>query len=162
MHFNYDFRFNSQSTSAVYTLTRTLGGRAWPSIIFKSVSHQKLFVLWANTTLGVLAYWWRANKTQSGRGTITLSAIPHLPIFDFRQLSSNELEKIDKVFEGLAESPLRPIHEISSDTGRHVLDENVLHAILGMPKTLFVSGGAFDLLRRKLGIEPSIAGGKKL
>lgn len=161
VHFNYDFRFNSQSTAACYTKDKSIGGRAWPSISFRENAHEKAFVLWANSTLGLLIYWWQANKTQSGRGTITLTAIPDLPIYDFDQLSSKQLSEADAIFDGLMTKPLRPVNELNTDKVRHDLDEAVLVDILGLPKTLLVPEGPFDLFRRKLAAEPSIVGGKK-
>jgi hypothetical protein len=71
-HFNRDFRFNSQSTGMQFTPRRAIGGRAWLSIRLSSVEQEKAVVLWANTTLGALLYWWHANKQQSGRGSIKI------------------------------------------------------------------------------------------
>jgi hypothetical protein len=74
-HFNRDFRFNSQSTAMQFTPRRTIGGRAWLSIRLQSVEQEKALVLWANTSLGLLLYWWHSNKQQPGRGSIGKSAL---------------------------------------------------------------------------------------
>jgi hypothetical protein len=86
-HFNRDFRFNSQSTATVLTERPAIGGRAWPSVNFRAEGHEVAFTLWANSTLGLLIHWWRASKQQSGRGTITLTQLPDLPVYDLRTLS---------------------------------------------------------------------------
>ena len=98
-HFNRDFRFNSQSTSAVLTERDAIGGRAWPSVNFHDVLHEAAFVLWANSTLGLLLHWWYASKTQSGRGSITLSRLPDLPAFDFRALTTAAVARATELVE---------------------------------------------------------------
>jgi len=160
VHFNYDFRFNSQSTAACYTDTRSIGGRAWPSIKFCDPAHQKVFVLWANSIIGVLVHWWQANKTQSGRGTITLTAIPDLPIYDFSALTLTQLNRADAIFEEWKTKPLRPINEILFDDERRLLDEELMVGVFGFPDALMDPDGPIGLLRHKLAAEPSISGGK--
>ena len=100
-HFNYDFRFNSQSTAALLTVQPTIGGCAWPSLSFRDPRHEAAFVLWADSTLGLLIYWWRASKQQSGRGSITLTRLPDLPTFDFRTLSDERLGEAARCFDAL-------------------------------------------------------------
>ena len=67
-----------------------IGGRAWPSVIFENPEHEYAFALWCNSTLGLLLHWWTANKTQSGRGTTTVTAIPHIPTLDVRSLTAEQ------------------------------------------------------------------------
>src|SRR5262249_32653619 len=111
-HFNRDFRFNSQSTSMQYTARRTIGGRAWPSIQLRSPKQEKALVAWANTSLGLLLYWWHANKQQSGRGSIGKSALQNLPVLDVTTLGSERLEAAVQVFDQLSGKTLLPLHEI--------------------------------------------------
>lgn len=161
-HFNYDFRFNSQSTAAVYTERPSIGGRAWPSLNFNNPTHEKLFLLWANSTLGLLCHWWFANKQQSGRGSITLTGIPNLVTLDFDALSENQLHKGESIFEEFKTHKMRPFNEIDVDSARHLLDCTLFVDVLGLSKKLVEDGGTIDLLRRKLAREPSIRGGKKI
>ena len=53
-----------------FTPRKSIGGRAWLSISLETAEREKALVLWANTSLGFAAYWWHANKQQSGRGSI--------------------------------------------------------------------------------------------
>ena len=161
-HFNYDFQYNSQSTCAVYTVNKSIGGRAWPSVKFENSLSEKVFVLWANTTLGLATHWWKANKTQAGRGTITLSALPNLPIFDFKSVASDTLAGCEELFEEFNTKRFMPINEIDSDETRHRLDERFFHEILGFPSEMLSDSGPLGLFRRKFGAEPSIRGGKKV
>src|SRR5690606_23590545 len=91
-HFNRDFRFNSQSTGMQYTKARTLGGRAWLSIKLPSDRQEKALTLWGNTSLGVLLYWWFANKQQPGRGSIGKSALDSVLVLDVTKLSGLQLD----------------------------------------------------------------------
>jgi hypothetical protein len=159
-HFNYDFQFNSQSTAAVLTERPAIGGRAWPSITFRNEAYEAAFVLWANSTLGLLMHWWCAGKQQSGRGSITLSRLPELPIYDLRTLSGDALLLAARYLEELSGTQLLRFDQIDGDTQRHRIDA-LVGQIFGIPERLLAAGGAFDLLRRKLAHEPSITGGRE-
>lgn len=159
-HFNYDFRFNSQSTAVVITEQPTIGGRAWPSLRFRDPRHEVAFVLWTNSTLGLLIYWWRASKQQSGRGSITLTRLPDLPTLDFRTLSDETLGKAACRFDELKALHLSPFDQIDIDGQRHEIDA-ALGPIFGVSERLLAPGGPLDLLRHKLAREPSITGGRE-
>jgi hypothetical protein len=159
-HFNRDFRFNSQSTAAVLTERPTIGGRAWPSVNFRDPRHEPAFVLWANSTFGLLLHWWRASKQQSGRGSITLTRLPDLPTFDLRTLSEETLGEAVRRFDELKALHLSPFDQIDIDGQRHEIDA-ALGPIFGVPDRLLGPGGPLDLLRRKLAREPSITGGRE-
>jgi hypothetical protein len=107
-HFNQNFRFNSQSTGMQYTSRRTIGGRAWLSIQLDSSELEKVLVLWANTSLGLLLYWWHSNKQQSGRGSIGKTALQSLPVLDVTVLSSQQIDKACSLFEEFKQSVLLP------------------------------------------------------
>ena len=53
LHFNRDFRLNSQSLAACLTPERTIGGTAWPSF---RLDIPECDMLWANTTLRLEVY----------------------------------------------------------------------------------------------------------
>ena len=74
-HFSRELGFSSQSTGMQFTPRKTIGGRAWLSIKLSSVDQEKALVLWANTSLGLLLYWWHANKQQPGRGMIPKTGV---------------------------------------------------------------------------------------
>ena len=159
-HFNRDFRFNSQSTAMQFTPRETIGGHAWMSIKLPSVEEEKALVLWANTSFGLLLYWWYANKQQPGRGRISKSVLRTLPILDVTSLEPKVLAEAVKLFDAMSEQPLLPLHEIDSDPIRKELDEAFARNVLRLPESILTSGGPLDLLRRKLSREPSIRGSK--
>ena len=159
-HFNHDFRFNSQSTGMQFTPRKTIGGRAWLSISLSSVDQEKALVLWANTSLGLLLYWWHANKQQPGRGMIPKTALQTLPILDVTALEPKLLAEAVKLFDAMSEQPLLPLHELDRDPIRRELDEAFARNVLRLSEPILASGGPLELLRMKLSQEPSIRGSK--
>jgi len=161
-HFNRDFQFNSQSTAMQFTSKKTIGGRAWPSIKLENAEKEKALVLWANSSFGLLLHWWHANKQQSGRGSIGVSALESLPVLDVTKLSEEALAKAVSIFDEMKHKELRPVNEIDQDTTRAEIDTRLATEVLGLPPKLATPDGPLALLRQKLALEPSIAGSKKL
>ena len=160
-HYNRDLRFNSQSLVVAMTERPCIGGRAWPSVIFEESQLEYAFSLWCNSTLGFLMHWWVTNKTQSGRGTTTVTGIPNIPTLDVRTLTSEQLAASKAAFEELQERRFLPFDQIDEDVARAELDRRLLVDVLHLPETLCELGGPMDLMRRKLAREPQIHGGKK-
>ena len=163
VHHNRDFQFNSQSLSACWTERKTLGGRAWPSLIFNGdEAFEVAYMVWANSTWGLLCYWWHATKQQSGRGMIPISALPALPTLDLRRLSDAQLAAAARIFHDHKRLPMLPVNQIDEDANRAELDRRLLTEVLGLPAELCAGDDSpLALLRRKLAAEPSIHGGKK-
>ena len=160
-HFNVDFRFNSQSTGMQFTSRKAMGGRAWPSIKLDSVEQEKALVLWSNSSLGLLLRWWHGNKQQAGRGSIGVSALALLPVLDVTKLSKEALTKAAAIFDDMKHKELRPVNEIApQDVVRAEIDTRLATEVLGCPPELATPDGPLALLRQKLALEPSIAGGK--
>lgn len=162
VHLNRDFRFNSQSTAVAWTHEPSIGGRAWPSVVFRreTSAYARAFALWSNSTLGLLLYWWVANKQQAGRGSVTITAIPELPTLDFQELSSSQRGAFDAIFEDMQLTTFAPFHEIDADDNRHALDRRILVEVFGLEGALVGPSGALHRFRQKLAQEPSIKGGK--
>ena len=139
----------------------TLGGRAWPSIKLHDPEHRYAFSLFCNSTFGLLLHWWAANKTQAGRGTVTVTTLVNIPTFDFRTLTPDQHQHAKQVFNDLKYYPFLPFDQIDEDVCRHELDRRLLVDVLGFPPETCEAGGAIDILRRKLAAEPQIHGGKK-
>lgn len=157
-HANLDFRFNSQSTAMQFTPNKAIGGRAWLSVKLPTSIHEKALVLWSNTSLGLLLFWWHSSRQQAGRGIITKETLSTLPVLDVTALSAEQLAEADTLFDELCQKPLLPVHEMTNDPVRKELDEQFITRVLGLPASLFEP---LELLRQKLSHEPSIRGGKK-
>jgi hypothetical protein len=159
-HFNNNFQFNSQSTSMQFTPRKTIGGRAWVSVLLPSEQQEKALVLWSNTSLGLLLHWWHANKQQSGRGNIGVLALQSLPVLNVTTITPDGILKAAALFDELRRADLLPIHEIDNDPVRRQLDERFALEVLRLPTSLVAAGGPLELLRMKLAKEPSIRGSK--
>ena len=89
LHANRDFRLNSQSLAMCLTPEKCLGGRAWPNIVPSDERHEIPLLLWCNSTLGLLMHWWKGTRQQAGRSSMTITAIPDLPVLDPRTLTGS-------------------------------------------------------------------------
>ena len=156
--FNRDFRLNSQSLSACLTSTPVLGGVAWPSFKCYDSQHEIPIILWMNTTLGLISYWFTGTRQQPGRSRLSVLLLPSLATIDVRNLSKSQLELCQKIFGKFSEVELLPANEAWKDEGRQALDRAMLVDLLNQPPDVLES---LDLLRLKWCSEPSVHGGKK-
>jgi hypothetical protein len=143
-----------------FTPRKTIGGRAWLSISLSTVEQEKALALWANTSLGLLLYWWHANKQQSGRGSVGKSALQTLPVLDVMAITPKQLAEAVKLFNAVSGQMLLPLNEIDKDSVRKKLDEDFARRVLGLAAPILASGGPLEVLRMKLSREPSIRGQK--
>ena len=96
LHYNRDLGFNAQSIIVAVTEVKCIGGASWPSIILDDLTHECAVCLWCNSTLGLLMHWWVTNKTQSGRGRTSVTAMPNIPTLDTRALSEDQKISAEK------------------------------------------------------------------
>ena len=157
LHFNRDFRLNSQSLAACLTPERTLGGAAWPNFRLHDTGWEKAMALWANCTLGLMAFWWAGSRQQQGRARLTISALPSLSVLDPRRLPAVKIARATAIFDRLRNSALKPANEAWRDDVRKEIDRAVLLEILDLPEDAME---AFDNVRFQWCNEPSVHGGK--
>ena len=157
-HLNLDFRFNSQPLATAFTEQASIGGRAWPNITFDDKRFDYAFMVWANSTLGLLCFWWRSNRQVAGRGSTTVSAVDSLPILDLRALTDGQLRTAEAIFNEFRDKELQPAYLADADANRALLDRRVLCDLLGFDEDTYT---AVRRLAAKWCAEPSIHGGKK-
>ena len=157
-HVNLDFRFNSQPLTVAFTEQASIGGRAWPNVIFDDRRFDYAFSIWGNSTLGLLCYWWHSNRQHAGRGTTTIRAVPFLPSLDFRCLTDEQLLFAETIFEEFRDKELEPAYLADADPNRALLDRRVICDLLGFGEEIYK---AVRLLSAKWCAEPSVHGGKK-
>ena len=92
LHFSLDFRLNSQPLAACLTLDFSIGGRAWPNFLCADRRWEIPRLLWANSTLGLLSFWWIGARQQQGRAILTISKLPALTVLDPRNLTAVQLD----------------------------------------------------------------------
>ena len=157
-HLSMDFRFNSQPLAAAFTERESIGGTAWPNVIFDDDRFDPAFTLWANSTLGLLSYWWRSNRQQDGRGRTTIRAAEALPILDLRALTDAQLAEAERVFDEFRALDLKPAYLADADPNRALLDRRLTRDVLGMDERAYQ---AIRRLSAKWCAEPSVHGGKR-
>ena len=157
-HLTLDFRFTSQPLAAALTDQKTIGGRAWPNIIFDDERLESPFILWENSSLGLLLFWWHSNRQQDGRGVTTISAIESLPILDLRALSAEQLATAQEIFDEFRELELQPAYLADADANRALLDRRVVCDMLGFDDAVYEG---VRMLAAKWCAEPSVHGGKR-
>lgn len=158
LHFNLDFRLNSQSLAACLTPTRAIGGVAWPSIQPLDLTWEEPLAAWANTTLGLILFWWMGTTQQSGRTRLTVTRLPDLPVLDLRTLTPGQISDLSAAANTIAPMKFLPAHLAAKDPVRIELDRLVLKEVLGFRSDAMEQ---VALLRRKWCAEPTVHGGKK-
>ena len=161
LHANRDFRLNSQSLAMCLTPEKCLGGRAWPNIVPSDERHEIPLLLWCNSTLGLLMHWWKGTRQQAGRASMTITAIPDLPVLDPRKLTDQRLDHCRAIFDDLKDHEFLPANEAWRDETRKALDRELL---FGITSVLQLDPGleeGLDLLRKQWCAEPSVHGGKR-
>ena len=157
LHFTIDFQINSQSFTACLTPAKAIGGRAWPNFILEREDWTTPLVLWSNTTLGLLAFWWVGTRQQQGRASLSLSRLPDLTVLDPRSLSPAQLARAEAIFERFKDAAFLPANEAYRDDARQALDRAVLIDLLHLPEATLEP---LALLRDQWCAEPSVHGGK--
>ena len=158
LHFNLDFRLNSQSLAACLTPEPAIGGRAWPNYLVEGdLRGEEALALWANTTPGLISFWWIAGRQQQGRAILTISQLPRLTALDVRTLDDEQLKQAERLFTEFAERDFLPANEAYRDETRQALDRAVLCNLLGLPESILEPLAA---LRLQWCEEPSVHGGK--
>ena len=157
LHFNLDFRINSQPLAACLTPKPSIGGRAWPNFLCTDWRWEIPLVLWANTTTGLISFWWIGARQQPGRTTLTITKLPSLTVLDPRALTRTQLDHADKIFEKFKNQDMLPANEAWRDKKRQALDRAVLIDLLGLSEDVLEP---LALLRQQWCAEPSVHGGK--
>ncbi len=156
-HLNRDFRFNSQPLAAAFTEQASIGGRAWPNAIFDNQRLDYTFMVWANSTLGLICFWWHSNRQVAGRGTTTVSAFDSLPILDLSALTDEQLHSGEDIFDEFRDKELKPAYLADADPNRALLDRGVVCDLLGFDEDVYEG---VRRLSAKWCAEPSVHGGK--
>ena len=131
LHSNLDFRLNSQSLAMYLTPEKCLGGRAWPNIILHESDHAIPLLLWCNSTLGLILFWWRGTRQHAGRSVLTVSTLPGLPVLDPRTLKRGQVDHCRELFHELKSRKLRPANEAYRDA--HVAKPSTASCCSGSP-----------------------------
>ena len=126
-------------------------------IKFDRREHEVAYSLWGNSTPGIISYWWHSSRQQAGRGSMPITAIRSMPTLDVTQLSEDQLQTAQTIFDELKNLDFLPANEAYRDDTRKLLDRRLLIDLLNLPESILEP---LDLLRLKWCNEPSVHGGK--
>ncbi len=157
-HVNSEFTFGSQALAAAFTERDSMGGSAWPNVIFDDKRFDYAFSVWSNSTLGLLLYWRHSSRQQSSKARMTIRKADTLPVLDFRALSDEQLSTAERIFGEFRELELQPAYLADADANRALLDRRVVCDLLGLGDDVY---RAVRRLAAKWCAEPSVHGGKR-
>ena len=136
LHLTIDFSLNSQPLTACVTPRPTLGGTAWPNFKPHKAHHENALLLWLNSSLGLILFWWESTLQQAGKARLKLSRHPDLPVLDTRDLTEAQLEQADMIRAKFEKRTFLPANEAWRDSTRQDLDRCVLIDLLGLPDSI--------------------------
>ena len=157
LHWNVDFRLNSQSLAMCLTPAECIGGSAWPNVLANDSNHEIVLLLWSNSTLGLLMHWWKGTRQQQGRSRIKITAMLDYIVIDPRILTSEQFEHCDSLFQEFKDKAFLPANEAYRDDVRIELDRALICGVLGFPGNVMDS---LEVMRNQWCAEPSVHGGK--
>lgn len=160
LHSNLDFRLNSQPLAMCLTPDKCLGGTAWPNVIPHDPKYTIPLLLWCNSTLGLILFWWHGTRQQAGRSRLTISKLPDLPVLDPRPFKEDQIDHCRAIFEDLKYREFLPANEAWHDETRQALDRALLFGITSVLQVDPSLEEGLDLLRKQWCAEPSVHGGK--
>ena len=158
LHISNECGFNSSPTCAVYTEQKSAGGRAWPNFRMETPEMEKAACVWLNGTLGLITYWINSNRSQSGRGGTTVTAIPNIPALDVAKLGANQLQAAAQIYNDLCQQPMLPANEAYHDPVRQQLDQRLLMEVLRLDNDAVEQ---LAILRNQWCREPTVTGTKR-
>ncbi len=156
-HLNRDFTFGSQALAVAFTERESIGGRVWPNVIFPDQRFDYAFLVWSNSTLGLLSYWWHSSRQQSSKAGMTIRQAESLSVLDLRALTDDQLVMAEMIFEEFRDKELKPAYLADADPNRALLDRRVICDLLGFDTEVYQ---AVRRLSAKWCAEPSVHGGK--
>ena len=157
-HLNRDFRFQFPTVSVAFTERESIGGTAWPNVIFGDRRFDLAFTLWGNSTLGLTLFWWHANRqVEQAVGEHLSAQRISLPVLDFRTLNDDQLIMAESIFDEFRDKELQPAYLADADPNRALLDRRVICDLLGFDEDTYMG---VRRLAAKWCAEPSVHGGK--
>ena len=157
-HVTLDFRMTSQPLAATLTESACIGGTAWPNVISTDQRFDYPFILWSNSTLGLILFWWHSNRQQDGRGRATIRSVEFLPTLYLHALRDDQLTTAEDIFDEFRHKELKPAYIADADPNRALLDKRVICDLLGFDRATYE---AVRRLSAKWCAEPSVHGGKR-
>ena len=123
----------SQVALAAVTDKPVMGGRAWCALLHDDPVVRFGFTIWANSTLGMVVHWSRAQRQQHGRSSAQLDGIRQMPCPDFTERSIYAVAQELMAAEAeLLRTTLMPARDAYRDPVRAAIDDAAAR-LLGIP-----------------------------
>lgn len=158
LHISAECLFNGNPTCAIFTERKSAGGRSWPNFLMATPEMEKATCAWLNGTLGFISYWINSNRSQSGRGGTTVTAIPNIPTLDVTKLEPARLRAAAQIYDDLCQQRMLPANEAWRDPVRQELDRRLLLEVLGLDAAAVEQ---LAILRNQWCREPTVTGTKR-
>lgn len=147
-------RWTSQAILAASTPCNAMGGRAWLGLAHDDNRVLKAFALWANSIYGMMVYWSRGQRTQTGRSTLQVKAVIKMPCPKFDEFDDEKLDAAVIKFDRIGKMTLQPAYRSNEDDVRGMINAAV-STMLGVPDY------DADTLTSLWCAEPSVHGSKQ-
>ena len=157
-HVNREFTFGSQALAVAFTERESIGGSAWPNVIFDDMRFDCAFTVWGNSALGLLSHWWHSSRQQSSKARMSIRSADSLTILDLRTLTDDQLSTAQEIFDDFRHRDLMPAYLADADPNRALLDRRVICDLLGFDEDTY---RAVRRLSAKWCAEPSVHGAKR-
>ncbi len=123
----------SQVALVAVTDKPVMGGRAWCALLHDDPVVRFGFAIWANSTLGMVVHWSRAQRQQHGRSSTQLEGIRQMPCPDFNETATHAAARdLLSASQHVLSDRLMPARDAHRDPARAALDEAAAH-LLGIP-----------------------------
>ena len=164
LHLTRDIQYDSQRIMAARTGTRTLGVRAWHTLVVHESNpltrskREVALATWCNSTFGMMLHGNHSNRAQIGRGTGNKGMLETLVTLDVRKLEPWQLDETQQIWRDFSNRKFLSFHQCAIDPARIELDERIIRDLLGLGEDAVA---VVARLRTLLASEPSIHGSKK-
>jgi len=145
-----NMRWTSQTILAATTEYPVLGGRSWTTLKSDREDLFWPFLLWANSTLGMIVHWTQGQRTHAGRSTSQIGAIKTVPSPDFSKLDEGALKFAHQKASSLLQKSLQPACQAHCDPIRKEIDFAVVK-MLNLPERAITAIEDLRLLWSKEG-----------
>lgn len=116
-----------------------------------SETQRKCLILWLNSTFGVLSLFGQRVVTAGAWMSIKKPAWSSMQVLDVRQVDQQKLNRLENVFDEVANQQLQPVAKLDTDPVRKLIDEAIC-AELDIPDIISI--------RQLLAREPSLSAEK--
>lgn len=149
------WQFDAQPCVAGYVETDVLGGASFPNFNLYCRDHEKPFVVWQNSVLGALCFWFHSTRQQIGRGIVSKDLRKTMPVLDFSALGRDKVKLLERLFDRYADKRLLSLDKLEADRNRRSMDKDMARILFDGREADAVCG-ALNWIYGALSSEPTV------